>query len=74
VVRDAAVLAADLRLTASECAVLTVAAGAHDAEVMTKLLARDPPYGTGAARRRWEAAARANIARELESLTAAPPQ
>jgi predicted metal-dependent HD superfamily phosphohydrolase len=39
------------------------------AAVMAKLLARDPLYGTGAARRRWEAAARANIARELESLT-----
>ena len=40
------------------------------AAVMTELLARDPLYGTGAARQRWEAAARANIARELESLTA----
>jgi predicted metal-dependent HD superfamily phosphohydrolase len=39
------------------------------AAVMAKLLARDPLYGTGAARQRWEAAARANIARELESLT-----
>jgi predicted metal-dependent HD superfamily phosphohydrolase len=40
------------------------------AAVMAKLLGRDPLYGTGAARQRWEAAARANIARELESLTA----
>jgi predicted metal-dependent HD superfamily phosphohydrolase len=169
VMRDAAILASELRLTASEHAVLTVAAGAHDvvydghrgdderrsaswardwltragvarahvaragelvlatmahlappddltacalldadlailgadpeaydryraavreeyaaldepswragrAEVMAGLLARDPLYGTGAARRRWEAKARANIARELESLTAAPPR
>lgn len=44
------------------------------AEVMTGLLARDPLYKTGVARRRWEAKARANIARELESLTAAPPR
>jgi predicted metal-dependent HD superfamily phosphohydrolase len=36
---------------------------------MSGLLARDPLYGTGAARRRWEAMARANIARELNSLT-----
>jgi predicted metal-dependent HD superfamily phosphohydrolase len=36
--------------------------------VMSGLLARDPLYGTGAARRRWEARARANIARELDSL------
>ena len=41
------------------------------AAVMTRLLARDPLYGTGAARQRWETAARANIARELQSLTAA---
>jgi predicted metal-dependent HD superfamily phosphohydrolase len=41
------------------------------AAVMAKLLARDPLYGTGAARQRWEAAARANIARELETLTSA---
>jgi predicted metal-dependent HD superfamily phosphohydrolase len=169
VVRDAAILAAELRLPADECALLTIAAGAHDvvydgqpgdderrsaswardrltragvaaahvaraeelvlatmthmtppddltawvlldadlailgadpeaydryraavreeyaaldepawragrAAVMTELLARDPLYGTGAARRRWEAAARANIARELESLMAAPPR
>jgi predicted metal-dependent HD superfamily phosphohydrolase len=39
------------------------------AAVMAQLLARDPLYGTGAARQRWEAAARLNIARELESLT-----
>ena len=44
------------------------------AEVMAGLLARDQIYGTGAARRRWEASARANIARELESLTAGPPR
>ena len=44
------------------------------AQVMTKLLARDPLYGTRAARQRWEATARANIARELESITAAPPR
>ena len=42
------------------------------AAVLTKLLAREPLYGTGAARQRWEATARANIARELESLTASP--
>lgn len=43
--------------------------------VMSGLLARDPLYGTRAARRRWEAAARANIARELDSLRdAAPPR
>jgi predicted metal-dependent HD superfamily phosphohydrolase len=43
--------------------------------VMTGLLAHDPLYGTGAARRRWEAKARANIARELDSLTGtAPPR
>jgi len=40
------------------------------AAVMSGLLARDPLYGTGAARRRWEAMAMANIARELDSLTA----
>jgi predicted metal-dependent HD superfamily phosphohydrolase len=44
------------------------------AEVMAGLLARDPLHGTGAARRRWEAKARANIARELGTLTAAPPR
>jgi predicted metal-dependent HD superfamily phosphohydrolase len=43
--------------------------------VMSGLLARDPLYGTRAARRRWEARARANIARELDSLTGgAPPR
>ena len=43
--------------------------------VMSGLLARDPLYGTSAARLRWEAMARANIARELSSLTgAAPPR
>jgi predicted metal-dependent HD superfamily phosphohydrolase len=41
--------------------------------VMSGLLARDPLYGTRAARRRWEAAARANIARELDSLRDAEP-
>jgi predicted metal-dependent HD superfamily phosphohydrolase len=40
------------------------------AAVMSGLLARDPLYGTAAARRRWEAPARANIARELDSLKA----
>ncbi len=44
------------------------------AAVMSGLLARDPLYGTDAARSRWEAMARANIARELDSLTAAPPR
>jgi predicted metal-dependent HD superfamily phosphohydrolase len=45
------------------------------AAVMSGLLARDPLYGTSAARLRWEAAARANIARELNALTdAAPPR
>jgi predicted metal-dependent HD superfamily phosphohydrolase len=38
------------------------------AAVLAGLLARDPLYGTGAARQRWETAAKANIAREL-SLT-----
>ncbi len=43
--------------------------------VMSGLLARDPLYGTPAARRRWEAQAKANIARELDSLTGgAPPR
>lgn len=37
--------------------------------VMSGLLARDPLYGTRAARQRWEAQARANIVRELESLS-----
>jgi predicted metal-dependent HD superfamily phosphohydrolase len=41
--------------------------------VMSGLLARDPLYGTRAARRRWEARAKANIARELDSLTSAAP-
>ena len=41
------------------------------AAVMAGLLARDPLYGTGAGRRRWDAAARANIARELGSLIGA---
>ena len=44
------------------------------AEVMAGLLARDPIYGTGVARRRWEAQARGNIARELESLRDTPPR
>jgi predicted metal-dependent HD superfamily phosphohydrolase len=43
------------------------------AAVMSGLLARDSLYGTRAARRRWEARARANIARELDSLAAAAP-
>jgi predicted metal-dependent HD superfamily phosphohydrolase len=38
------------------------------AAVMSGLLARDPLYGTATGRRRWEAAARANVARELGSL------
>jgi predicted metal-dependent HD superfamily phosphohydrolase len=42
------------------------------AAVMAALLARDPLYGTDVARRRWEAMAKANIARELDSLGAAP--
>jgi predicted metal-dependent HD superfamily phosphohydrolase len=42
--------------------------------VMTGLLARDPLYGTGAARQRWEATAKANIARELDSLAPASPR
>jgi predicted metal-dependent HD superfamily phosphohydrolase len=42
------------------------------AAVMTGLLVRDPLYGTEAGRRRWDAIARANITRELESLTATP--
>jgi predicted metal-dependent HD superfamily phosphohydrolase len=41
--------------------------------VLSKLLARDQLYGTEAGRRRWDAPARANIARELGSLRAAPP-
>ena len=41
--------------------------------VMSGLLARDPLYGTRAARRRWEAPAKANIARELNLLTGAAP-
>jgi predicted metal-dependent HD superfamily phosphohydrolase len=40
------------------------------AAVMSDLLARAPLYATAAARGRWEAAARANIARELDSLQA----
>jgi predicted metal-dependent HD superfamily phosphohydrolase len=45
------------------------------AAVMSGLLARDPLYGTRSARRRWEAQARTNIARELAALTgAAPPR
>jgi predicted metal-dependent HD superfamily phosphohydrolase len=43
------------------------------AAVMSGLLARDPLYRTPAARRRWEAAARANIARELDALSDAGP-
>jgi predicted metal-dependent HD superfamily phosphohydrolase len=41
--------------------------------VMSGLLARDPLYGTRAARGRWEAAAKANIIRELDLLTDATP-
>jgi predicted metal-dependent HD superfamily phosphohydrolase len=36
--------------------------------VLSGLLARQPLYATGAARQRWEAAAKANLRRELESL------
>ncbi len=36
--------------------------------VMAGLLARDPLYRTPAARSRWEAPARTNIARELDLL------
>jgi predicted metal-dependent HD superfamily phosphohydrolase len=43
--------------------------------VMSGLLARDPLYGTRAARRRWEAQARTNIVRELDALRGtAPPR
>lgn len=38
------------------------------AAVLTGLLAKDPLYRTGAARERWEAHARANLAAELRSL------
>jgi len=41
------------------------------AAVMSGLLARDPLYVTAAAGRRWEATAKANIARELDSLKGA---
>ncbi|GHF07994.1 hypothetical protein GCM10017786_47170 [Amycolatopsis deserti] len=36
--------------------------------VLADLLARDPLYATAAARSRWEATAKANLARELASL------
>jgi predicted metal-dependent HD superfamily phosphohydrolase len=39
------------------------------AAVLVSLLARDPLYATAPGRTRWEAAARANIARELDGLT-----
>lgn len=39
------------------------------AAVMSGLLARDHMCGTVPARQRWEAMARANIVRELDSLT-----
>jgi predicted metal-dependent HD superfamily phosphohydrolase len=39
------------------------------AAVMAELLAREPLYRTGPARQRWEAMAKANIARELDSLS-----
>lgn len=39
--------------------------------VMARMLARDPLYRTPAARRRWEASARFNIARELDRLAGA---
>jgi predicted metal-dependent HD superfamily phosphohydrolase len=42
--------------------------------VMSGLLARDPLSGTRAAGRRREARARANIARELDSLTGGAPR
>jgi predicted metal-dependent HD superfamily phosphohydrolase len=38
------------------------------AAVMSRLLSRDPLFQTAAARQRWEAAAKANITRELDSL------
>jgi predicted metal-dependent HD superfamily phosphohydrolase len=38
------------------------------AAVMAGLLPRDPLYGTAAARRWWEATAKANITRELDAL------
>jgi predicted metal-dependent HD superfamily phosphohydrolase len=41
--------------------------------VMSGLLARDPLYGTDPGRRRWEAMARANIVRELHSLSRTAP-
>lgn len=41
------------------------------AAVMSGLLARDPLYGTAGGRRRWAAAAKANVARELDSLKGA---
>ncbi|MDQ0379754.1 HD domain-containing protein [Amycolatopsis thermophila] len=37
--------------------------------VLADLLAREPLYATAAARGRWETAAKANLARELASLT-----
>ncbi|GHD10585.1 hypothetical protein GCM10008096_24290 [Zhihengliuella salsuginis] len=39
------------------------------AGVVRQLLALDPLYGTADGRRRWEEAARANLARELEGLS-----
>lgn len=39
------------------------------AEVLRGLLTRDPLYATAAGRQRWEAAARANLDRELDALT-----
>jgi predicted metal-dependent HD superfamily phosphohydrolase len=43
-------------------------------QVMSGLLGRDRLYGTRAARHRWEARARANIARELGDLRTRPPR
>lgn len=52
-------------------AVDEVAWRAGRAAVLSALLAKDPLYGTAAARRRWDASARVNIARELDSLAGA---
>ncbi|RZU60595.1 DUF4031 domain-containing protein [Zhihengliuella halotolerans] len=43
------------------------------ARVVRSLLELDPLYGTGTGRRLWETAARANLARELESLQDGTP-
>jgi predicted metal-dependent HD superfamily phosphohydrolase len=74
---DLAILGADpaaydrYRLAVREeyAAVDDAAWRAGRAAVLSGLLARDPLYGTGVARQKWEAAASANIARELDALT-----